>query len=410
MKTDVAIVGGGPGGTASALFLAQAGIKSTIIEKESFPRYHIGESLTGECGCCLRLLGLEEEMKKQRHPVKYGVKVYGPGGKNAFYIPVMDRSPEGDIFDSSTWQVRRSNFDQMLLDTAASRGATLIHGQAIAPLLAEDGAVRGVRVRTAEGSIEEIESEVLIDASGQATFLCSAGVTSKPERGNYDKQIAIFSQVDGAIRDPGKKRDDTLIFYRQKNHWAWFIPLDEEVVSVGVTVPSDYFLAQKESKHDFLMRELHALNPELTRRLPEIGLTEEVRAISNYSYHIKEFTGPGYLCVGDSHRFIDPIFSFGVYFSVKEGQHAAKAIAAYLEGKHRDKVNPFAEYQRRCDQGQDVIQSLIDAFWDHPFAFAFFVHSRYVEDFIDIFSGRIYTGNISPGLAAIHKINAQGKQ
>lgn len=407
MKMDVAIVGGGPGGTASALFLAQAGIKSVIIEKDIFPRYHIGESLTGECGYCLRLLGLEEEMKKQQHPVKYGVKVYGPEGKNTFYIPVMARSSEGKLLDSSTWQVRRSDFDNLFLDTAISRGATLLQGQAIAPIFAGDGAVCGVRVRMPNGRVEEVKSKVLIDASGPATFLSNAGVAGQKERGNYDKQIAVFSQVTGAIRGSDKTRDDTLIFYREKNHWAWFIPLDEETVSVGVTVPSAYFRAKGESKSDFLMRELHTLNPELTKRLPEIKLVEEVRAISNYSYHIKEFTGKGYLCVGDSHRFIDPIFSFGVYFSVKEGQYASEAIAAYLASENRAEDNPFTEYQRRCDQGQDVIQDLIDAFWNHPFAFAFFAHSRYVDDFIDMFAGRIYMDKPSRGLTAIRTINTQ---
>lgn len=405
MKTDVAIVGAGPGGTASALFLERLGIRSTLIEKASFPRYHIGESLTGECGNCLRSLGLEGEMLAREHPVKWGVKVYGPKGNDSFWVPVMGRDPEGKLFDAYTWQVRRSDFDGMLLDAALARGVDFIEGTALQPLRDGD-AVRGVRVRTAGGATEDIEAEVVIDASGMATFLCNAGVTGEKERGKYDKQVAIFSQVTGAIRDPEPASGNTLIFYQQRNHWAWFIPLDAETTSVGVVVPSDYFVSRKESKHDFLVRELHELNPELARRLPEIHLTEEVRAISNYSYHIRNFTGRSYLCVGDAHRFVDPVFSFGLYVAVKEAEYATQAVAAYLNGIGRDDANPFAAYERRCDSGTDVFEDLIDAFWNEPIAFAVLVHHRYVEDCIDMFAGRVYTDEPSGGLLAFRKLNA----
>ena len=134
MKTKVAIVGGGPGGTATALFLARKGISSTIIEKTRFPRYHIGESLTGECGNCLRALGLEEDMNGRRHPVKYGVTVYGPGGKNSFWVPVKGWTPATGMYEATTWSVPRSDFDEMLLRGAAASGVEVIQGEAIEPL------------------------------------------------------------------------------------------------------------------------------------------------------------------------------------------------------------------------------------------------------------------------------------
>ncbi len=406
MKTDVVIIGGGPAGTATALYLEKEGIPSVIVEKDEFPRYHIGESLTGECGKCLRTLGFADEMKQYEHPVKRGVKVYGPNGKNAFYVPVMTRSDEGELAVSSTWSMPRDAFDKMMMDKAIARGATLVKGRATAPILNENGGVRGVEVRTADDKNIRIEAEVVVDASGPATFLSNKGVAGKKSRGNYSRQIAVFSQVKNAIRDEGPTRGDTLIFFQKKNHWSWFIPLDDGTVSVGVTVPSDYFLSKNESKHDFLVRELHEVNPEIKRRIPEVVLTEEARAISNYSYHIKEFTGDGFLCVGDSHRFIDPIFSFGVYFGIKEGEFSAKAIKAYLDGETRGLANPFADYQRQSEVGQDVIQALIDAFWNEPLAFAFFAHSRYKDDFVDMFAGRIYTDEESPGLVAMKKIAA----
>src|SRR5713226_5404509 len=241
MKTDVVIVGGGPGGTASAMYLARHGIRSVIVERETFPRYHIGESMTGECGLVLRDLGFADRIREDRHPVKLGVKVFGTSGKNSWWVPVMGRDENWNMFEQFTWQARRSVFDNMMLDEAVARGAVLVNGRAIRPLQGDDGSVRGVQVRMPDGQAMEIESEVLLDCSGQATFLASAGGVTGPKYvGSYDKQIAIFSQVTGAIRGDDSSRDNakdnTLIFYKSKYHWAWFIPLDDEVVSVGVVI------------------------------------------------------------------------------------------------------------------------------------------------------------------------------
>jgi 1H-pyrrole-2-carbonyl-[peptidyl-carrier protein] brominase len=409
MKTDVAIIGGGPGGSAAAMLLSQRGLRVTMIEKTESPRYHIGESLTGECGNCLRALGLEQEMTARRHPVKHGVTVYGPRGTNAFWVPVKGWNPTSGLFDTHTWSVRRSDFDHMLFTEAARRGVSMIQAEAVTPLLRGE-TVCGVRVRTSSGTIDDIASEVLVDASGQATFLCNAGTIGKKARGNYDRQVAVFSQVAGAIRDPGAESGNTLIFYRKKHHWAWFIPLDDEVVSVGVVVPAEYYRAKNESKDQFLLRELHELNPELRRRLPQMEFVEQARGISNYSYQISNFTGKGFLCLGDSHRFIDPVFSFGVFFAMKEAEYAAASITSFLADSKRDEPDPFGSYARLCDRGQDNVQNLIDAFWEHPYAFSMLAHHRYPEDVIHMFAGRVYDETPLPGLVAMRSINEQGRQ
>ena len=121
MKTDVVIVGGGPAGSASAMFLAREGIKPLIIEQERFPRYHIGESLTGGGGQVLRQLGLEAEMYKRKYPCKQGVKVYGQSKAGSWFVPVTGRDADWKLFPWDTWQVRRSDFDKMMLEEAVSR-------------------------------------------------------------------------------------------------------------------------------------------------------------------------------------------------------------------------------------------------------------------------------------------------
>lgn len=401
MKIPVVIIGGGPAGSATAMFLKMQGIESTIVERMQFPRYHIGESMTGECGERVRELGLEQEMNKRNYPIKRGACVYGANSYK-WYLPVASRDKDWKIYLRPTWQVLRSDFDKMLLDTAQSRGTDFIHGEVIEPILGDDGAVRGLKVRDPGGKVFDIESEIVLDCSGQATFMANAGVTGPKFSGNYDKQMAVFSQVEGAIRDDDSP-DDTLLFYKTKYHWSWFIPLSKNVVSTGVVAPAAYFKEKKESKRDYLIRELRDLNPELTRRLPEVKLIEGVRSIPNYSYQVRNFCGKGFICVGDAHRFIDPIFSFGVCVSLCEAKKVAATVKNYMEGKGRDDNNPFAAHALNVEQGIDVVEDMMDAFWEFPFAFARLVFSQR-DEMIDILAGRLWERQPSTALTRLRQL------
>lgn len=404
INTDTAIVGAGPGGSAAALYLSRRGVRSVIVEKDSFPRYHIGESLTGEVGQRIRDLGLGEYMDEAKHPIKHGVNVYGPHGRHTFTVPTMMRTDSNLLQPTSTWQVPRDQFDQRMLDHALEAGAEYLQGKASA-LVTIDDAVRGIEVTLPDGELIRVNSKVVLDASGPASFLHGAGVTSRKQRGGYDKQVAIYSQLSGGIRNPGSEPDNTLILYKSKNHWAWFIPLSETSVSVGVVVPSEYYKTSGEDLATFFRREVHEVNPELKRRLPRLDLLEPVRASSNYSYAIDSFVGNGFLCVGDSHRFIDPVFSFGLHLAVHEAEMAAEAIAKHLESGSAMGSDTFKDYERTCTRGMDTIQDLIDAFWNNPHAFSHAAHVKYRDDIIDLFAGRIYRENPSPGLKALRAIN-----
>jgi flavin-dependent dehydrogenase len=239
-------------------------------------------------------------------------------------------------------------------------------------------------------------------------------VTSGKVAGRYDKQIAVFSQVANPIRDNGDTRefhpDNTLIFYKSKFHWAWFIPLTADTVSVGVVAPGAYFAGRKESKADYLRRELREINPDLARRVEGCELIEEARAIPNYSYHCRTFTGPGWMAIGDAHRFIDPIFSFGLFVTMREAQLAAPVIADYLGSTRRGTGNPFLAHETKLERGLDAVQDLIDGFWENPIGFAWLAHGeRRKADIIDLFAGRIYGETPSPGLLDLRKMAEKGR-
>ena len=402
MKTDVLIIGGGPGGSAAAQFLLKEGVQPIIVEQEEFPRFHIGESMTGEAGALLRRLGLGQEMDRRAYPVKHGVRVFG---SSSWYIPVSRRDENWELQLGSTWSVRRSDFDALMLQEAERRGARMIRGSAIKPLQAEDGTVRGATIRKPDGTLEDIEAEVTLDCSGMATFLANQRVTGPKYVGSYDKQIAFFAHVKGAIRDAGNEgetaKGNTLIFYKKKYHWAWFIPVDSEVVSIGLVVPTAEFTAHKQSSDEFFRSYMPTINPELARRTTDIEYVEAVHVIPNYSFQVRRFCGKGFICIGDAHRFIDPIFSFGLSATLREAEFAVPYVLDYLQGKNREKENPFDEYQRFIEKGTDNLEDMVDLFWEQPFAFATFVHQRYRGELIDAFAGRVYECERQPSPAIL---------
>ncbi len=412
-RRSVIIIGGGPGGAATALYLIQEGIKPIIIERQSFPRYHIGESLSGECGNAVRKLQLEPELGPQNFPVKHGVNVYNPHG-TSFWVEVKQRCPEtGSLIPNSTWSVVRSSFDKILFDTALERGAEHMRCEAVSVLRKGDRVV-GLQVRTENGALENLYCDILVDCSGQGTFLANRGITGRKVRGTYNNQIAVFSQVQDMILDNGEvasqKPGNTLIFYKERHHWAWSIPIAPNLVSVGVVAPAPYFKAQGLDQTEYLRRELKTLNPELARRITNTSFAEEVRTISSYSYSTTDYAGKGFICVGDSHEFTDPIFSFGVFLAMREGEFAADAIVRYLGDETAGDEKPFADYLAATQEGQDAIRDVIDTFWRYPLVFTRMATGPARDDITDLFAGRIYGDMVrrNASRAAMRRLLAMG--
>jgi flavin-dependent dehydrogenase len=392
-KREVIIIGGGPGGAATALYLIQSGLKPLIIERQTFPRFHIGESLSGECGNSVRKLELETELEAQNYPVKYGVNVYNPQGV-PFWVEVKKRCPETNaMLPNTTWSVMRSSFDRILLDAALQRGAEYMQCEAVAAIQ-EKGRVTGLQIRNAAGTLENLSCDTLVDCSGQATFLANRGITGPKVKGNYNNQIGVFSQIEDMTLDsgsePSKAAGNTLIFYKQRDHWGWTIPIASNLVSIGVVTPAAYFKAQGLDKTEYLRKEIMSLNPELTRRIKKTSFLEEVRSVTSYSYAANNYAGKGFICVGDSHQFTDPIFSFGVFLAMREGEFAAEAILKHLGDEGGTNGNPFADYEAVTTEGQDAIRDVIDTFWEYPLVFTRMASGQAQDDITDLFAGRVY--------------------
>ena len=372
--TDVVVIGGGPAGSATAWHLARAGLSVLILERQPFPRFHIGESLTGTAGDFVREFGLSDDMDRLDFPVKPGVKVIGHGAAREFYVPVL----------RPTWQVRRAEFDQLLLDRAQQAGAR--HRIAtVQHLLCDGERVVGVAFRDDQRGPGEVRCRVVVNASGQSMVLAKQGVAGKPEVDDFGRQVAIHSQFERVARDDGEAGNATVIFYDAPLHWAWMIPLSRDLVSIGVVLPARSFKSHGDSPERVLAWGLDNLNPDLTRRTRDARRTEPVRACRDYSYRVNPFVGEGWLCVGDSHRFTDPIFSFGVSFALTAARRAADAITAAISGG--DEQAEFAHYAAYCTRGHDAASDLIRYFWAFPAFFSYMTRGKHGQDIIRLLAG-----------------------
>lgn len=385
---DVVVIGCGPAGSVTAAELAKGGVRVLALERHEFPRYRIGESLTVSAGNIIREWGLDEEMGRRDFPVKTGVKVVGTSARSEFFVPVA----------APTWQVRRSEFDKMLLDHAVAAGADHRWGS-VKQILRDGATVTGVAYRP-QGSrtdqLVKVHAKVVVDASGHGAVLSTHQIAGRRQVEAFDRQIALFTQFEHARRDPGEMGNNTLIFYGSKHHWGWFIPLSSTHTSVGCVIPTTKYKQVGGDPDAVMAWALENVNPDLHRRVDGIAQTEPVRVIRNYSYRIDPFVGDGWLCVGDSHRFADPIFSFGVSFAMTEARAAACAVLEALQ--HGDCAQPFSDYAEYSDRGQQAAVDLIRYFWKFPAFFQFQTRGETRSDMIRLLGGDCFTTDHIPVL------------
>jgi len=391
LSCDVAIIGAGPAGSALAIHLARAGRSVVIIEKQAFPRFHIGEALTGECIALLDELGMTDYLDNANFTTRRGVTVSGANSNAKFWVGVEGVREDGTRFPTTSFHVRREEFDTAMLEKALAEGA--VHLQASCnDVLFTDGHVSGLSLRGADGTNSILHTRAVADCSGQKTFLASKGIIGPKTRTGFENQSAIFAQMTGVTRDPPPKETSTHIFYGHKHHWAWAIPLTDTVTSVGIVLPKSTVERGQGDLRDMFTAALGKVNADFQERTADAQLVSGVHTASNYSYSIDNFTGPGYLCVGDSHRFLDPIFSFGVLIALQEAKLAAATLGSYLE--NREDLSVFAEYEAVSMRAQRIVEYIIRTFWEFPLAFLKLAHYSHQSDIAELFSGRLYSPEV----------------
>lgn len=363
---DAIMIGAGPAGTTSAAILAEYGHRVLILEREKFPRYHIGESLIPFTFQPLERIGMIPKMRKSQFVKKYSVLFVQPDGKRSQPFYFYTRYDKSTV--AQTWQVVRSEFDQMMLENAVEKGAEVRERTVVNKLLMEDGVVIGVECTDlVTGRTYEVQAPITLDCSGKEAFTSNRnGWRMKDPHLN---KIAVWTYYKGSKREPGIDEGMTTVAYVPDKGWFWHIPQHNDMVSVGVVAEAKYLTREgvKDPKEIF-HREVEQ-NQWIKDHLSVGESTGEYYVTSEYSRHSKYCAAPGLLLVGDAFAFLDPVFSSGVMLALKSGEWAGELIHQCLQ-KQDFAPQRFERYGKMMRQGVENMRKLVYAFYHPDFSFA----------------------------------------
>jgi geranylgeranyl reductase family protein len=338
---DVVVCGGGPGGSTAATFLARQGFSVALFERERFPRFHIGESLLPYNVPLFQRLGVFEKLRAAGTQVKFGARFYHQGTDHVRLVRFADAF---DGAPASAFQVKRAEFDTLLLENARESGVRVSEGTRVEEVLFDGERATGVRVKGSEDErAREVTAKVVVDATGRDALMSRrlGGRRKDPE---LDRSAA-FAHFSGFRRADGPTGGD-IVVVTTADGWWWLIPFSDGTVSVGVVMPSSRF-AKRTGTVEELFEGRVAATQEVSELLEGNRRIGEIRAIPDYSYRTPRTSGDGFCLVGDAACFLDPVFSSGVLLAMSSGEMAAEAIGRALSRHGRVDAADFRTMERR---------------------------------------------------------------
>ncbi|MBI5763492.1 MAG: tryptophan 7-halogenase [Planctomycetes bacterium] len=364
---DVIVIGGGPSGSTASTILADYGYSVLQLERTKFPRHHIGESLIPHTYWTLKRIGMLEQMKSSNFVVKESVQFINSTGRESapFFFP--DRDP-GEW--SYTWQVHRDKFDQMLLDNARKHGVNVVEQATVREVIFEDHRAVGVRVMVG-GETKEIRAKVTVDATGQSAML------SRQLNTRYGdeklKNAVIYSYWKNALRDDGRNAGATLVIALPNTQgWFWFIPLEDNITSIGVVAPPAHLYNGRGDDPGAILEEEIANTPGLARRLVNAERVRPYYTTADFSYRSRRAAGDGWVLVGDAFGFLDPLYSSGVLLALKSAELAADCIHDAFQAQDFSEER-LGRYGPKAAEGMHRIRMLVYAYYDPTFRMGKFV-------------------------------------
>lgn len=439
---DVGIIGGGPGGSSAACYLAKAGLKCVVLEREIMPRPHVGESLVPSTNRILKDIGFIDLMDSYGFVRKYGA-VWTSATKSSYDVNFdgMEEDAAGTVkvtqhahdfsgiemgeelradirFEERqqpgvdrnfTWHVDRSRFDVLLLQHAQKQGAAVYEGTRVQDVDFSDAAMPKIRFSVGDQKIA-LRVRAIIDASGRQTLLGNQ-LKLKVNDPVFD-QYALhtwFSHYDRsrfANTKNGRSHGDYIFihFLPVTNTWVWQIPITETITSIGVVTQKRNFAKSKESREDFFWNAL-ASRPDLYEALKAATQLRPLKEEGDYSYGMKQICGDGYALIGDAARFVDPIFSSGVSIAMTSAKLATQSIIKTAGNGNVFDKKSFDDYESTMRRGTKNWYEFISLYYRLNILFTLFVENpKYRLDVLKLLQGDLYDVDHPPVLGEMRRI------
>ena len=363
---DFAVAGGGPAGSSTATSLGQRGHSVVLFERETFPRFHIGESLLSTANDAFAALGVTKQIESASFPAKWGARLFTHDGQSGRYVDFTDVR---EVTRPQTYQVCRQEFDRILLERAREVGvhvreACNVTGCEFTP----DAAILDVASRV-DGATSRLRVRALVDATGRGGLLARKFNlrTEEPRLAN----IAIFSHYTNVPRLEGPRPDDIRLIARSDAGWFWLIPISKELTSVGVVLPKALYHRLANGSPDETLNRTIADTPIVAELMREARREWPVRVEKDFSYSASTYAGDRWILAGDAGSFLDPVFSTGVSIAMESGIEAAAELHRALM-RNDFSASGFAAFSRRQRKRFETYRRFVTGFYTPQFRDIFF--------------------------------------
>ena len=386
---DVLVLGGGPAGATAATLLAQHGLNVRLFEREKQSQFQVGESLMPDTYWVFRRLGLLDKMRTSRFVKKHSVQFVSASGKESQPFFFFENNPHES---AQTWQVVRSEFDQLMLDNARQYGVEVCQGTRVRDIYFDGEKITSITVQDPNGSVKEESAPVIVDATGQSSLIANRLKLRQPDP--FLKKASIWTYFKGALRDDGLNEGATLVLQTaDKSGWFWYIPLPDNIVSIGV-VSSLEQLFKNRSDHQQIFNEELENCPSAKRRIEGAEQVTGFYSTKDFSYRCSRIAGDGWVLIGDAFGFLDPIYSSGVFLALKSGEMAADAVAEGFQ-KNDLSASQLSSWETEYVKGMERMKKLVYAFYQ-GFSFGGFIrkHPELKRHIIDLLVGDLFKDSV----------------